>query len=196
MSSKAEARKHFIQQRRRFVENFGDIANQQIFERMLGEPVIQKAKSIHIFVSLNDEVDTHRFIEKSLRLRKQIIVPRVKPHTSQLTHHQIESMSCLIPGTFGVLEPDPEKCPEIDPAQAELVIVPGLAFDWKGNRLGYGKGFYDRFLAQFPGLKIGIGFSIQFVEWIPSEAHDIPLDCLLTENEFTNFSSFSLDVPA
>ncbi len=89
-------------------------------------------------------------------------------------------------GVYGIMEPDPEKAEEADVSLLEAVVVPGVAFDRHGGRMGYGGGFYDRFLAGLDRLPflVGVGFSMQVVEHVPLEPHDIRLDGIVTEKGY------------
>ena len=109
------------------------------------------------------------------------MLPRVRPdHT--LDHHAVRGPDELTPGPFGIAEPRPS-CPTVAPAALDVILVPGVAFDRAGGRLGYGGGFYDRFLAACTGPRLGLAFALQLVACVPREAHDLPLAVLVTEAE-------------
>lgn len=144
-------------------------------------PLFQEAKIILFYVSKKPEVDTHRLIKKYLK-KKKIIVPTVDPSSNTLRLFELEKWSELKKGAFSILEikkpKEPIPFPEID-----LIIIPGLAFDLKGNRLGYGKGYYDLLLLNFKGPKIALVYELQLFEKIPSEKYDIPVDFIITEEK-------------
>lgn len=97
----------------------------------------------------------------------------------------------LVKNQWGIQEPDPKRCRKVDPDQAQVVFIPGVAFDGLGMRLGMGKGYYDRFLASLSGgvLKLGVGFNLQLHgEPLPREAWDLPVDGLITETALIGFS--------
>ncbi len=137
----------------------------------------KKSKTIMFFVSFNSEAYTHDMIRKSLK-DKTVVVPKV-------VHHEIEpsviiDFDNLISGKFGILEPiDVIK---IAYKNIDLVLVPGIAFDKEGHRIGYGFGYYDRFLRKVPkAIKIGLAFDFQVADKIPREEHDAPVDLIVTD---------------
>ena len=159
-------------------------------ERICGHQWFYRSDIILAFVSYKSEIDTTQIIEEALRLGKQVYVPRVEQADSKqaccsetqpgLVFHRIKSMTELTTGYKGIPEPaatenerylyDPER------ADQTLMLMPGAVFDKMRNRIGYGKGFYDRFLADKENLQlrtIGVGFACQLVEELPSEAWDI-----------------------
>ena len=137
----------------------------------------KKSKTIMFFVSFNSEVDTHDMIKESLK-NKTVIVPKV-------AHHEIEpsviiDFDNLIPGKFEILEPI--EAMKIAYKNIDLVIVPGIVFDKEGHRIGYGFGYYDKFLRKVPKvIKVGLCFDFQLVDKIPREMHDVPVDMVVTE---------------
>lgn len=138
----------------------------------------KKSKTIMFFVSFNSEVDTHHMIKEALK-NKTIIVPKVM-------HHEIEpsviiDFDNLIPsGKFSVLEPI--ETMKVAYKNIDLVLVPGIVFDKEGHRIGYGFGYYDKFLKKVPKtIKIGLAFDFQVVDKIPREMHDVPVDMVVTE---------------
>lgn len=137
------------------------------------------SRTIMFFVSFSSEVDTHEMIKEALK-NKVVVVPKV-------VHHEIEpsviiDLGNLVPGRFGILEPI--EIMKIAYKNIDLVLVPGIAFDREGNRIGYGFGHYDRFLAKVPkAIKIGLAFDFQIVDHIPKETHDVAVDFIVTEKE-------------
>lgn len=135
-----------------------------------------KAKTILIYHSLKDEVQTHAFIEK-WKEEKEILLPIVVGPDLKLRKYT--DRKSITKGPFSIEEPTGEDVSDYD--KIDLVIVPGVAFDRHGNRLGRGKGFYDRLLPQIKGLKMGICFSFQLFSKIPAESFDHKMDAVLTE---------------
>jgi 5-formyltetrahydrofolate cyclo-ligase len=139
------------------------------------------ADTIFTYVSKPIEVDTIALIEAALANQKLVAVPRCVPETYDMKFYYITSLDDLERGHFGVLEPIPSKCRLTTDYSKGLCIVPGLSFDAQGYRLGYGKGYYDRFLAEFRGDTVGICYA-GCVEWIlPHGYYDKPVDLLITE---------------
>lgn len=138
----------------------------------------KKSKTIMFFVSFNSEVYTHNMIKKSLKT-KTTIIPKVMH--SEIEPSVIMDFDNLIPsGKFGILEPI--EIMKIAYKNIGLVLVPGIAFDREGHRIGYGFGYYDKFLRKVPkAVKIGLCFDFQVVDKVPREMHDVPVDFILTE---------------
>ena len=128
------------------------------------------------------EVDTLRLIDTALEKNIPIAVPRCVKGTYELSHYIITSRSQLMKGHFGIMEPDPLVCDRTDAPHDGICIVPGLAFCEAGIRMGYGKGYYDRFLENFRGLKIGLCYENCFYnETLPHDEHDAVMDMIITE---------------
>lgn len=137
----------------------------------------KQSKTAMFFVSFNSEVHTHDMIRESFA-GKTVVVPKVM-------HHEIEpsliiDLDSLIEGKFGV--PEPIEIMKIAYKNIGLVLVPGIAFDKSGHRIGYGLGYYDKFLKKVPkAVKVGLCFDFQVVDAIPKETHDVPVDFIVTE---------------
>ena len=142
-------------------------------------------KNYMSYVSVRSEVRTIEIIKQLLKNKKNVSVPVCVPKTTELIASQIFHMNELVPSHFGLLEPKSDLIRPIEPETIEIVFVPGLAFDRKGNRLGYGKGYYDGFLKRVSPntLKIGLAYSFQVIEKVPVDSADVPLDIIITENE-------------
>lgn len=121
-------------------------------------------------------------MEESWRKGKKVFVPRIDPGLKRMRMVQIENLESLKPGRYGILEPAPGSGRPGDPGDLDLAVVPGMAFDREGGRLGRGKGYFDRFLQEAGrAYKIGLAFKFQLVEKVPCEAHDVRVDEVLTE---------------
>jgi len=141
--------------------------------RQLGNwPLWQAAGSVCAFAALRGEPDALDPWPQD----KRIALPRVAG--DELVFHWVADREELLPGKFGI----PEPCAEASPAgnEFDLILVPGLAFDLRGGRLGRGKGFYDRFLAEARGLRAGVCFDDQLVDGVPLEPHDLRMDFVVT----------------
>ena len=149
----------------------------KIHDNLFNLQQYKKSKIIMFFVSFNSEVDTHSMIREALK-DKTVVVPKV-------VHHEIEpsviiDFDNLIPGKFGI--PEPIEIMKIAYKNIDLVLVPGIVFDRQGHRIGYGFGYYDKFLAKVhKAVKIGLAFDFQVVDNIPRETHDIAVDFVVTE---------------
>lgn len=140
-------------------------------------------KRLFTYVSLPDEPSTKDLINFALADGKEVFVPKCENSAGVMTFRAINSFSELKKGYFSVLEPDSSapECKESD--SDDLCIVPGTAFDVKGNRIGYGRGYFDRFLSDFKGFTIGLCFSVCIVPEIPSDEYDIALNAVCTEEK-------------
>jgi 5-formyltetrahydrofolate cyclo-ligase len=144
-----------------------------------------QARFVHCYISFRSEVSTRSLIESLLKNGVRVAVPvvNVAVDGDHLIHTEIHSLADLKVGKFGLHEPSLVSAHTLEGVDA--VIIPLSAFDRRGMRLGYGKGFYDKFLTPLPSSvqRIGLAFSMQEVERIPSLAHDAWLDCIITEKE-------------
>lgn len=111
----------------------------------------------------------------------EIALPRVEGE--HLIFHAVPALERLTTGRFGIREPDPDAAVQVLPDEGDTILVPGLAFDRRGGRLGRGGGFYDRFLERWPNaFRVGVAFSSQLIESVPCEAHDVRVDAVVTED--------------
>lgn len=141
-------------------------------------PLFKEANRMLIYVSTNEEVDTHVLIQSALKQGRKVFVPKIQEGAMALC--PLQNWDTLKPGKFGILEP----CMPLraaKPRHMDLIIVPGVAFDSRGHRIGYGKGFYDKLLKETKGEKVGLAFHEQLIEAVPSEAHDVALDLIVTD---------------
>ena len=136
---------------------------------------------IFTYLSKPIEVDTFGLVRAAWANRKRVAVPKCIPETTQMEFYYITSMDDLAPGAFGVLEPVPERCRLVTDYSRGLCVVPGLCFDTEGYRLGYGKGYYDRFLSAFRGVTVGICYTA-CTQWrLPHGRYDRQIQLLITE---------------
>ena len=157
-------------------------AESVMLESLLNWEVFKNAGVIHIFISKPDEPDTRPIIEHCWDSGKKIAVPVVLPDTFDLFHSEIKSFDDLASGMYGTQEPSPERRLKINPEIFDLVIVPGVAFDRQGGRLGHGKGYYDRFLELTRAFRLALAFDCQLLETVPTELHDVPMNAILSES--------------
>ena len=148
----------------------------EILAALEAHPAFCAAGTVLLYHSLPDEVDTHGFIARWMD-RKRLLLPVV--HGDGLLLRQCSNATTLAMGRYGIAEPQGQDF--TDYAAIDLAVVPGVAFDHQGNRLGRGKGYYDRLLPHLPtAYKIGICFPYQLVNDIPTDAHDIRMDEIIT----------------
>ena len=151
-----------------------------IIERLMRTYQYKNTSTILCYVSTPLEVDTRLLIKRALEEGKRVAVPRCKPETTTMDFYLINSFDDLEKGTFGVLEPIPSRG-EIYNESDGICIVPGLCFDHAGYRLGYGKGYYDRFLTNYSQTKIGICYNDCVQQRLFHGRYDVPVDLLITE---------------
>ncbi|MBU3679864.1 MAG: 5-formyltetrahydrofolate cyclo-ligase [Candidatus Kapabacteria bacterium] len=159
--------------------------DQLIFERAHKHRAFQIASRVHVYRSTSEEVLSMPFIEYALGIGKEVYVP-ITPETGQdLQHCRVTWGTQWTPGRFGILEPVPESDQDLVLAehfdQSSAVIVPLVAFDKACHRLGYGKGYYDHFLARTQATAIGIAYQCQLMSEVSSEPHDVALAAIATQ---------------
>ncbi len=150
-----------------------------IREKLESLPEFQDAEKVLVYISTPEEVATHELTKSCIESNKKVYVPKVL--NEGLAICPILSWNELKPGAFGILEPCEIPSPT-NPEEIDLILVPGIAFDPKGHRIGYGKGFYDSLLKSTRGIKIGLAFHEQIIDEVPAESHDVPLDLIITDS--------------
>lgn len=170
-----------------------DRLSRQIFERMTALPEYSRARTLMTYLDVRSEVRTRWFLPTAWAEDKQVVIPYCDNGDIEL--FRLKAVDELAPGTMGVLEPKHElrhrDDRKVDPAELDLVIMPGLAFDRQGGRLGYGKGYYDRFLHQIrvDATKLAVCFECQLFPEIPVTDHDVRMDMLITEKRIYHVQS-------
>lgn len=151
-----------------------------MFQRLGEQPVWKSAHAILAFVPTPQEPDLWPAVVEALGAGKQVALLRYSPETDRYLPCQVRDVTRdLQAGQFGIPEPKPN-CPIFDLMRLDLALVPGIGFTLNGGRLGRGKGYYDRLLAEVPAVKCGVAFDCQIVSEFPLEPHDIRLNCILT----------------
>lgn len=172
--------------RKKYTKVRADVEDKEGKDRLIRKnlrelEIYKKAKSVFVFISYRSEVDTRGIIEDILADGKKLLVPLVKG--SEMIAVEVKGIDDLEPNKMGILEPKSgDEVTDVD-----LTITPGLAFDKDGYRLGYGGGYYDKFFAKVDTVRMGIGYSDQYVESIVHEDYDKPLEYLLTEEGLIEF---------
>jgi 5-formyltetrahydrofolate cyclo-ligase len=162
-------------------------ASTQVCSRLKQQVAWKRGKLILFFAPLPQEVDVWPLLAEALSAGKKIALPRFDPTANAYAACQVENPGCnLVIGKFGIREPA-SHCALISPPTVDLILVPGVAFDLNGRRLGRGRGFYDRLLVSLRGVKCGVAFDQQVVSELPVEPHDVRLDCLVTPTRWVEF---------
>ena len=178
---KSELRDRYKALRRNMEPSFKESCDATIAKRVAGLWQYAKNRRLFTYVSTAIEVDTRRIIERALADGKAVAVPRCVPGTRTMEFYTISGLQELRPGSFGVLEPEPNPKNLWTDFSEGLCLVPALCYDWRGFRLGYGKGYYDRFLAGFEGNMVGLCYSECVRHKLPHGRYDRPVELLVTE---------------
>ena len=160
--------------------------SEDIFNSFLSIEKIQTSSKFMLYVDFRNEVATRDIISKLLDLGKEVYLPVTLKEETKLIPKRIFSLDDLVPGAYGILEPNVD-APIIDPSLLDVVVVPGSAFDKNGYRTGYGGGYYDRFLENIDAIRVGVCFDFQLVDDVFPEEHDKKMDFIITEKNFLNF---------
>ncbi len=179
MTDKAALRREL--KRRRAALPRREEKNAALLAALTALPELQQARALLCYVSVGEEPDTRSLLEVAWARGQEVYAPVCRPG-GRLTFHRVAGWEDLAPAPFGLLEPDPLRCPAWTPGPGAVCVVPGLAFDETGHRLGYGKGYYDRFLAVFEGIAVGLCYGALLLPALPREAHDRPVQLLVTED--------------
>lgn len=178
--SKQQIRKYIKSIKSEMTESEILIKSRSIENKLMETMEYKEASSIYVFISYNQEVLTSGIIEKSLKDGKKVYVPKI--YGDVIRFHEIHSLEADVsPGAFGILEPLGGPA---DESHEGLMIMPGVAFDRELHRLGYGGGYYDKYLA-IPNshLKMAVAYEFQILDSIPTDEFDVKMDIIITENE-------------
>ncbi len=167
--------------RRRKTLTYGQVheKSETIRYKLEGKKAFKEAKTIMMYISAYKEPETLPIIERLLEQGKRVIVPVSSTETNTIVPTYIESLSELTKGAYGI--PEPSIIRPVKKEDIEVIVIPGIAFDMHRNRLGFGKGYYDKFLEDMNAKKIALCYDFQIVDDLPADDHDIPMDLILTE---------------
>ena len=184
---KTELRKKYKQIRRDMPEALKKSRDKSIFSKLVNLEAYKNSSVVLTYVSTEIEVDTIEFINYALNDNKIVAVPKCVDGTRDMIFYIIKSVGDLESGAFSVLEPVPEKCRELCEFDGAFCIVPALVYDRYGYRLGYGKGYYDRFLSAHPNMhRVGIGYCCCTVTKLIHGKFDVSVNTLVTEKYVKN----------
>ena len=155
----------------------------RIKKRIFEMDLFRDAQTILFYVSYGNEVYTHDMIKESISLGKTVVVPKSVTKNNALILSRLTDWNNLEVGAYNILEPKQESIEQVDVESIDLIIVPGVVFDESGNRIGHGKGYYDRLLNDSQNISnIGLAFELQMIDNIESEKHDEKIDVIITED--------------
>lgn len=196
MEGDAQIARHKHELRQRYLRLRADLggharaeADALIAAHVLASDEYHACDVLLTYLSIGDEVDTRRIVERAWEDGKAVALPRCIPNSRRMGWYVVDDLDHLVKSRFGVEEPVPDPARELDPSRREgdgmLALVPGLAFDARGFRLGYGGGFYDVFLSGFAGRSLGLCREAQLVEDLVGlgavDAFDLPVDRVVSE---------------
>ncbi|HOQ07146.1 MAG TPA: 5-formyltetrahydrofolate cyclo-ligase [Clostridiales bacterium] len=187
MEAKKEIRKYYIERRNRLSEEEVREKSALLSDRICSLEQYKKASVILAYMSFGNEVSTGTFITRCIKDGKTVALPKVEKAEGKgcrLSLYAIKDpVEDVVTGFKGIREPDPSRTKLMDPREIDLAVIPGVAFDAAGIRLGYGAGCYDRLLPMLRQdcVKIGAAFEIQLADVLPAEKHDFRLDAVVTE---------------
>lgn len=182
---KASLRKAILEKRESIDTRARTLWSRSILDGISALDDYRRADVVMAYAGFGSELQTEEFLRSVLEQGKTLVLPRVNRDERRLDLYEIRDLARdLRPGTWGIREPEPGACPEAAPGVIDFVLVPGVAFDPKGGRLGYGGGYYDNLLGEgftaLPPLVAG-AFEIQVVEAIPLQEHDVRVGRIVTE---------------
>lgn len=202
MATKEAIRDAVLAARRAMTADLVHSRSAAIARRVFALPAVLAARTCLAYVSVRNEVETGSIIALLREQGTIVSLPAVLPSGSLCAATAPSSLSNLVTGPFGIPQPDVTQATIVSPRDLDVIFVPGVAFDGSGRRIGFGKGYYDRFLATLPRLEaqketgtgsspapvvhkptlIGLAFDFQVYPEIPAESHDIPVDAVITES--------------
>ncbi|MBD7913968.1 5-formyltetrahydrofolate cyclo-ligase [Clostridium sp. Sa3CUN1] len=155
-----------------------------IFNKLISTDLYKKSKSIFIYLSFDTEIDTKKIINRALQDKKEVYIPKIYKKDKSMKAIRLNSFEDLNKNSMGILEPIDDS-DYINKEEIDLIIVPGVVFDLNGNRIGYGGGYYDRYLEDIKKVsnKVALAYDLQIVDFIDPEAHDISVDYIITNTK-------------
>ncbi len=184
MNLKCDIRKRVLQSRDALTREELEAKSGAIIRRVTELREFREGSTLMVFLSFGSEVRTDDLLRWGWEAGKRMVVPLCRPVLGELTSCRIDGFDELEAGHYGIREPKADLVRPVPFGEIDAVLVPAVAFDRRGYRIGYGGGYYDRFLPGIPqAARIGAAFSCQIVARIPAEPHDIPADRIVTEEE-------------
>lgn len=165
--------------------NYDKIIKDKFFESSF----YKESENIFIYISYDSEINTKDIIMRAIKEGKKIYVPRTEFSTKLMNAVRIENFDNLVESRYGILEPKKDE-PFIDPNDLDLIVVPGVAFDKNGGRVGYGAGYYDRYFKRINNenkskiIKLVLAYDFQLIDKVPTDEEDVLIDAVMTEKQF------------
>lgn len=183
--SKETVRKETLEKRKNMTCEDLIEKSSSVLEKLLSSDFYKNSNTIMAYIDFRNEVKTEKIIKTAIADGKRVVVPISIVETRQLVLSEIINYDEeLQAGAYGIFEPKAEYIREIDPSLVDMVLIPGVAFDERGFRVGYGAGYYDRFLEKVRSdvPKIALSFELQMVDYAFEDSHDIAVDLIITED--------------
>jgi len=184
--SKQKVRELMLRQRLDLREDIRRKLSEEVWSRLNSRIEIRSSAHLGLFFPFQGEVDISPHFQELWSEGKKLHFPRLNSEGARLEFVSVAAAGPWIQGKWGIREPSPE-LPSEDLALLDVLILPGVAFDLRGNRLGFGKGFYDRLLKDYRGRTLALAYDFQVNEEIPTESHDRKIDVLVTESRVLVF---------
>jgi 5-formyltetrahydrofolate cyclo-ligase len=192
METKAELRRRILHLRDSLTPLERKTCSAAIAVRLMALPEWNQAKGVFLYVSFRSEVETQYIIQAALGRGKVVAVPYTDYERGVIVPSVLKDLKYdLAPRRFGLREPKDTSLRPLSPEDIDIIVVPGCVFDNRGGRIGYGMGFYDRFLPDLPGssLKVALAYEIQITPLVPLDEHDCLMDMIVTEKRIIAVSS-------
>ncbi|WP_130805552.1 5-formyltetrahydrofolate cyclo-ligase [Senegalia massiliensis] len=179
---KKELRKIVLKERKKLNKDEVNSLSEKIISYLIKMKEFKQSETIMVYLSFKEEVDTFNLIYKMQELGKKVVITYTdKKENILIPCKLIDLEDSLEKNPFGYLEPKEESIEKVSPSEIDLIITPGLAFDKKGNRVGYGGGYYDKLLKSAPqATKVAVSYDFQIFSEVPNEKFDIPVDYIVT----------------
>ena len=178
---KNSLRKNMISKRSDLSSEYVYSASLKIARLFLNLEEIKNAENIMLYMDFRNEVETEHIISELISMNKNVFCPLCIPKTNIMIPKKIDKNTVLKKSNLGIMEPD-KNSPEIDIDKIDVIAVPGVAFDENKFRMGYGGGYYDRFIPKSSAYTVGLRFDMQILKTVPTEKHDVKLGCIVTES--------------
>lgn len=182
--TKSELRREYTQMREAMDQSEVERLSEKIIDTILKLPVFKRAETVMVYLNFKNEVDSLKMIEESYKAGKKVVIPYCEKETMEIIPSELNDIETeIVKGKNGYLQTKKDCVKPVPLEDIDLIVVPGIAFDKRCYRLGFGAGYYDRFLRKlnFEKPTIGLCYDFQIIHSIPIEGHDVPLDFVITE---------------
>ena len=183
--NKKNIREEIIDKRNNLILDIKQNYDSLIFEEIINSEIYKKSKKIFTYISFGSEVDTIKLINYSFSNNKEVYVPKINKQTKDMIALKIHNFNNMSVDKWGIIEPKSVDKSNIG-TDFDLIIMPGIAFDKQGNRVGYGGGYYDKYISKLNNTSnlLALAYDFQMIQDIESESHDIKVDFILTNKGF------------